>query len=101
MSEPTAVNVREAIACVTERRTVPANTLTAAFDEIMDGAASPVQIAALLVALRVKGEEVSEMPPSGKLAPEVIANFEKWVAMGAPDPRTDGSKVVEADLQRL
>jgi len=27
------------------------------------------------------------MPPKGKLSPEVIADFEKWIAMGAPDPR--------------
>src|SRR5207302_8658133 len=26
--------------------------------------------------------------PRGKLPAEVIADFEKWVAMGAPDPRT-------------
>ncbi len=49
----------------------------------------------LILALRYTGSEVSEMPPSGKLSPEVIANFEKWVAMGAPDPRTDDGKVVE------
>jgi mono/diheme cytochrome c family protein len=31
-----------------------------------------------------------EMPPKGKkLSAEQIADFEKWVAMGAPDPRTN------------
>ncbi|WP_417736619.1 DUF1553 domain-containing protein [Rosistilla oblonga] len=30
-----------------------------------------------------------QMPPKGKLADSVIADFEKWVAMGAPDPRTE------------
>ncbi len=29
-----------------------------------------------------------EMPPQGKLKPEVIADFKKWIQMGAPDPRT-------------
>lgn len=29
-----------------------------------------------------------EMPPKGKLKPEVIADFKKWIQMGAPDPRT-------------
>jgi hypothetical protein len=29
-----------------------------------------------------------KMPPTGKLPPAVIADFEKWVRMGAPDPRT-------------
>jgi len=27
------------------------------------------------------------MPPKGKLSAEIIANFEKWIALGAPDPR--------------
>lgn len=52
----------------------------------------------LILALRYTGSEISEMPPSGKLAPEVIADFEKWVAMGAPDPRTGGNKVVETKM---
>jgi len=30
-----------------------------------------------------------QMPPSGKLADEVIADFEAWIAGGAPDPRVD------------
>ncbi len=29
-----------------------------------------------------------KMPPKGKLSDAVIADFEKWVEMGAPDPRT-------------
>ncbi|HWA98053.1 MAG TPA: DUF1553 domain-containing protein [Pirellulales bacterium] len=28
-----------------------------------------------------------EMPPTGKLSSETIADFERWVAIGAPDPR--------------
>jgi len=32
--------------------------------------------------------ESYEMPPSGKLPNAVIADFEKWVAMGLPDPRS-------------
>lgn len=31
--------------------------------------------------------ESFEMPPSGRLPETVIADFEKWIAMGAPDPR--------------
>lgn len=30
-----------------------------------------------------------QMPPSGKLPDAVIADFEKWIQMGAPDPRTE------------
>jgi hypothetical protein len=29
------------------------------------------------------------MPPSGKLPDNVIADFERWIAAGAPDPRQD------------
>ncbi len=38
-----------------------------------------------------------QMPPSGKLADEVIADFETWIAGGAPDPRADtgGTAVVK------
>lgn len=39
----------------------------------------------LLTAL--KWEDDFEMPPKAKLPPGVIADFEKWIAMGAPDPR--------------
>lgn len=32
-----------------------------------------------------------KMPPKGKLPDSVIADFEKWIALGAPDPRTGSS----------
>jgi hypothetical protein len=38
----------------------------------------------LLSALR---HEDLEMPPKGKLSDDVIADFAKWIEMGAPDPR--------------
>ncbi len=38
----------------------------------------------LIKALRF---EDLEMPPKGKLSDSIIADFEKWIAMGAPDPR--------------
>ncbi|MFM7317352.1 MAG: DUF1549 domain-containing protein, partial [bacterium] len=41
----------------------------------------------LVDALRYEG---LEMPPSGKLSDEVIRDFEKWIRMGAPDPRVAG-----------
>ncbi|MCD6051685.1 MAG: Protein of unknown function (DUF1553)/Protein of unknown function (DUF1549)/Planctomycete, partial [Verrucomicrobia bacterium] len=43
----------------------------------------------LIKALRYTDSDL-QMPPKkqgGQLAPEVIADFEKWVKMGAPDPR--------------
>lgn len=36
-------------------------------------------------------EDDYQMPPSGKLTDEIIADFVKWIEMGAPDPR-DGAK---------
>ncbi len=49
-----------------------------------------------------------QMPPSGKLADEVIADFELWIAGGAPDPRVERGTaaattrrvVDEAELQK-
>jgi hypothetical protein len=40
----------------------------------------------LIHAIKYEGRK---MPPSGQLSDSVIADFEKWVAMGAPDPRGD------------
>ncbi|MDA0659543.1 MAG: PSD1 and planctomycete cytochrome C domain-containing protein [Planctomycetota bacterium] len=45
----------------------------------------------LMKALRYDG---LEMPPSGKLSDEVIADFAKWIDLGAPDPR-EGSVPVK------
>ncbi|QDT42882.1 Xanthan lyase precursor [Gimesia alba] len=42
--------------------------------------------------------ESFEMPPAGKLAPEIIADFETWIKMGAPDPREGESKVVKQTI---
>ncbi|HJQ80831.1 MAG TPA: PSD1 and planctomycete cytochrome C domain-containing protein [Lacipirellulaceae bacterium] len=42
----------------------------------------------LISALRY---ESLEMPPSGKLPDKVIDDFIKWVALGAPDPRTEAA----------
>ena len=35
------------------------------------------------------------MPPSGQLSDTQIADFEKWVAMGAPDPRAEVKAAVK------
>jgi len=50
----------------------------------------------LLSAIRYKDNDL-RMPPEKKLAKEVVADFEKWIAMGAPDPRdAPVEKVVES-----
>ena len=38
------------------------------------------------------------MPPKGKLPDAVVADFEKWVKMGAPDPRTGPGAVADRAL---
>jgi len=46
-------------------------------------------------------QDAFKMPPKGKLDDELIAHFEKWISLGAPDPR-DGIAVVpssEIDLE--
>ncbi len=40
----------------------------------------------LIIAIRYDNNDL-RMPKSGKLPAEVIADFEKWIEMGAPDPR--------------
>src|SRR5579883_341689 len=44
----------------------------------------------ILKALSHDGE-VSEMPPDEKLSAQVLADFRRWIASGAPDPRREGS----------
>ena len=48
----------------------------------------------LLAAIKYDG---LEMPPKGKLPPQVIADFERWIKMGAPDPRS-GKAVVKGKI---
>ena len=49
----------------------------------------------LLNALRY---EDYEMPPSGQLSEAVIADFEKWIAMGAPDPRESDQAIIRREI---
>ena len=41
----------------------------------------------LLRAIRYRDEDL-QMPPKGKLPDAVVADFEAWIRIGAPDPRT-------------
>jgi len=47
----------------------------------------------LIEAIRHEDEDLA-MPPKKKLPASVIADFEKWIMMGAPDPR-DGTGPIE------
>ena len=57
----------------------------------------------LIKAIRYDDKD-TQMPPQkkgGKLSDEAIANFEQWVRMGAPDPRTGEAKsVAELDKEK-
>lgn len=53
--------VASAIDVVAGGATLPPELATAAMDELMDGVASPVQVAALLAMLRVRGETADEL----------------------------------------
>lgn len=46
---------------------------------------SDVESSLIIGAIRYDG--ALKMPPTGKLSDEVIADFVKWIEMGAPDPR--------------
>lgn len=49
----------------------------------------------LLIKALKQTDDNLQMPPDKKLPAEVISQFEKWVAMGAGDPRDGKAKVVE------
>ena len=57
----------------------------------------------LLRAIRYRDEDL-QMPPKGKLPDAVVADFEAWIRMGAPDPRTAPAPVpsrsTSADLAK-
>jgi hypothetical protein len=55
----------------------------------------------LIEAVRYGNEDLA-MPPEGKLGNAEIADLEKWVAIGAPDPRTAPTLLIreEMDLER-
>lgn len=53
----------------------------------------------LIEALRYS-EDGLQMPPSGKLPSRVVADFERWVAMGAPDPRAEDSETLKKKAQQ-
>ena len=56
------MNIREAIAyIVNDRRNLTEDEAFAAMHEVFSGAATPAQLGALLIALRMKGESVDEI----------------------------------------
>jgi hypothetical protein len=56
-------------------------------------AVTPGDVEKSLILSAIRYEKF-EMPPDGRLPPEVIKDFEEWVRMGAPDPREPTADVV-------
>ena len=46
----------------------------------------------------VRHSDDLQMPPEKKLAKDEIADLEKWVSLGAPDPRTKATKFVKRKI---
>ena len=61
MSGESGLSIRDALAIVVQGKSLSAKDMTAVVGQIMDGAASPAQVGALLAALRMKGETVDEV----------------------------------------
>lgn len=61
-------------------------------DSIREGgqrghAVVPADVESSLIVGALRYDGALKMPPTGKLSDEVIADFVKWIEMGAPDPR--------------
>jgi hypothetical protein len=54
----------------------------------------------LIQAIRYQNPDL-QMPPTGRLALEQIADFEAWVKMGAPDPRTSTPAATAASKRAI
>lgn len=59
--------IKEAIEKAVQKKDLTEAEMMAAMDEIMDGAATPAQIAALITALRMKGETVDEVTGAARI----------------------------------
>jgi len=59
--------IKEAIEKAVQKMDLPETEMMAAMDEIMEGVATPAQIAALITALRMKGETVEEVTGAARI----------------------------------
>ena len=61
----------------------------------------PGKVAESLIIAALKHEDGLEMPPKEKLSDEIVADFTKWIEMGAPDPRKPNSSTVGGKINIL
>ena len=58
----------------------------------------PGKLASSLLLAAIRYESL-EMPPGGKLSNRVIADFETWIKLGAPDPRDKAPAIKDSGKQ--
>src|SRR5438309_8000718 len=75
-SRSTASPLLEAIAALAHRRSLTESQTTAVFTTVMRGEATPAQIAALLIGLRVKGETADEVAGAARALREAMVPVE-------------------------
>ena len=75
-SHPTHSPLQQAIAAVADRRSLSEPQTTEAFGAVMRGEATPAQIAALLVGLRVKGETPEEVAGAARALRDAMVRVE-------------------------
>jgi anthranilate phosphoribosyltransferase len=70
------VDIKQAIARVIDRHDLSAVEMTSVMREVMTGGATPAQIAGLLVALRMKGETVTEIASAAGVMRELASGVD-------------------------
>lgn len=63
-------------------------------------AVEPGKVAKSLLISAIKYESL-EMPPNKKLSAEIIADFEKWIELGAADPREESEQPRESIASKI
>ena len=75
--------IREAIAKAVERHDLSADEMSGAMEEIMTGQATPAQVGAFLIALRMKGETPEEVMGGARVMREHVVKV-RLPEEGAP-----------------
>jgi anthranilate phosphoribosyltransferase len=71
-SQQTFLSIAEGIARVVQRENLSEEEMVSLMDQVMSGAATPSQIAALITALRMKGETVQELTGAVRVMREKV-----------------------------